>query len=539
MGELDSPDAWIIARSYIQDYGLISSQIDSFNRFVNPQGIEEIIKQTGPIDVTSDGTNNKLRYRIEFGKVTISRPTVTEKDGIKTRLMPKEARLRRLTYSAKLYVSITKVSYENGDCITETGRQTVNLNIGQIPIMVGSDRCNSKLFSTVENMGCIYDPGGYFIVNGNERTIVAQEKKATNKLLIFKKGPETFVAEVVSVSPHPTKPPITTYIRATLKKERMTIYVNLPFIRGDIPIFFLLRALGITTDKTLNILCTNSDAVYEKIIEPMLGDISGMSSDDCLEWVGRRINSTTVGIPGTKESRIENAKTILDREFFSHAAGACNNEKAILLGYCVRRLLAVITERETPHDRDHLDNKRLDVTGPLLSQVFRLLYRKLQKDIKDYIVKCINTGKNFNLIIGVRQDSITRGLKYCIATGLWNIGRGNYQKARTGVSQIKSVMNYVSSISHLKRCDTGAGKDGKSAKPRMLHGSQYGMNCPAETPEGQPCGLVKAQTILQYTSDEIPNESIYIINVLRRHPKIFIDIDESPSGMINLYMMRI
>ena len=159
-------------------------------------------------------------------------------------------------------------SYENGDCITETGRQTVNLNIGQIPIMVGSDRCNSKLFSTVKNMGCIYDPGGYFIVNGNERTIVAQERKASNKLLIFKKGPETFVAEVVSVSPHPTKPPITTYVRATLKKERMTIYVNLPFIRGDIPIFFLLRALGITTDKTLA-PCYN-DFFHIQILKEMI-----------------------------------------------------------------------------------------------------------------------------------------------------------------------------------------------------------------------------------------------------------------------------
>ena len=170
MEELNSKDAWIIARSFIQDYGLISSQIDSFNRFINPQGIEEIIKQTGPIDVQSDGTaGNKLRYRIEFGKVTLSRPTVTEKDGIKTRLMPKEAQLRRLTYSVKIYVSITKISYENGDCKTETGRQSVNLNIGQIPVMVGSERCNSNLFNTSQNRGCLRDPGGYFIINGNER----------------------------------------------------------------------------------------------------------------------------------------------------------------------------------------------------------------------------------------------------------------------------------------------------------------------------------------------------------------------------------
>ena len=366
-------------------------------------------------------------------------------------------------------------------------------------------------------------------------TIVAQERKATNKVLIFKKAAGNFVAEIVSVSPHPTKPPITTYIRAMWiqKKDRLNIYVNLPFIRGDIPAFLLMRALGICRDRVIVEMSTGSDPCYSEYVLYMLRDIcmyrgdssepQPMTQADCLDWIGRRINSSTMTTVCTKEKRIENAKTILAREFLSHTGSSCMRKKAILLGYAIKRLLTVIAGKEPPHDRDHLDNKRLDVTGPLLSQVFRLLYRKLQKDIRDYIIRCINTGKNFNLVVGVRQDSITRGLKYCIATGQWTIGKGNYQKPKTGVSQILNRMNPLSQISHSKRCDTGAGKDGKSVKPRMLHSSQFGMNCPAETPEGQPCGLVKAQSILQYTSDGVPNESI--INILRRHP-LFIDIGD-------------
>ena len=588
MEELNDHDSWNIAHSYFRDYGLIASQMDSYNRFINPQGIEEIIRQTGPIDVRSDPNNytatappcpgghrsqgraesldsqfcgtkrlreeagalggtkklyagedgegrKKLRYRIEFGKVTISRPTVSEKDGIKTRLMPKEARLRRLTYSSRIYVSITKISYESGDCETETSRQTVNLNIGQIPVMIGSDRCNSKLFTTDHNQECVFDPGGYFIVNGNERVLVSQERKATNKVLVFCRSNGTHVTEIVSVSPSPTKPPITTYIRTLWKKEKLCMHVNLPFIRGDIPVFLLMRALGVPNDRILVEYSTGEKVKYREMIPSMLSEANQFTLEGALDWIGRRISSSTVGSVSTRDKRIQNAKSILSREFFSHIGvteDSCK-KKAILLGYAVKRTLGVIAKDDPPHDRDHLDNKRLDVTGPLFSQIFRLLYRKLQKDIRDYIVRCINTGKNFNLVVGVRQDSITRGIKYCVSTGLWAIGRQNFQKSRCGVSQILNRMNVLATFSHLKRVDTGAGKDGKSSKPRQLHNSQFGMNCPAETPEGQPCGLVKAQSVMQYTSDSVPNQCI--INILLRYPSLFISISDERWKDIGMY----
>jgi DNA-directed RNA polymerase beta subunit len=39
---------------------------------------------------------------------------------------------------------------------------------------------------------------------------------------------------------------------------------------------------------------------------------------------------------------------------------------------------------------------------------------------------------------------------------------------------------------------------GKLAKPRQLHNSHWGMMCPAETPEGQACGLVKNLALMAY-----------------------------------------
>ena len=52
----------------------------------------------------------------------------------------------------------------------------------------------------------------------------------------------------------------------------------------------------------------------------------------------------------------------------------------------VNRLLLCALERKEPDDRDHFGKKRLDLAGPLLANLFRILFKKLTKDI--YIIIC-------------------------------------------------------------------------------------------------------------------------------------------------------
>ena len=44
-------------------------------------------------------------------------------------------------------------------------------------------------------------------------------------------------------------------------------------------------------------------------------------------------------------------------------------------------------------------------------------------------------------------------------------------------------MTYVSTLSHLRRVNTAIEKTGKLVQPRKLHPTQWGVICPAETPE--------------------------------------------------------
>jgi DNA-directed RNA polymerase II subunit RPB2 len=81
-------------------------------------------------------------------------------------------------------------------------------------------------------------------------------------------------------------------------------------------------------------------------------------------------------------------------------------------------------------------------------------------------------------------------------------------QAKAGVSQVLNRYTFASTLSHLRRCNTPIGRDGKIAKPRQLHNSHWGMVCPAETPEGQACGLVKNLALMAYISVGSPSAPI-------------------------------
>eukprot|EP00352_Strombidinopsis_acuminata_P008760 CAMPEP_0176362182 /NCGR_PEP_ID=MMETSP0126-20121128/18256_1 /TAXON_ID=141414 ORGANISM="Strombidinopsis acuminatum, Strain SPMC142" /NCGR_SAMPLE_ID=MMETSP0126 /ASSEMBLY_ACC=CAM_ASM_000229 /LENGTH=111 /DNA_ID=CAMNT_0017718011 /DNA_START=1311 /DNA_END=1646 /DNA_ORIENTATION=- len=99
----------------------------------------------------------------------------------------------------------------------------------------------------------------------------------------------------------------------------------------------------------------------------------------------------------------------------------------------------------------------------------------------------------------MKHESITRGLKSALATGNWGRDKqGQVQK--TGVSQVLNRLTFASSLSHLRRLNTPLSKQGKLTKPRQLHNSHWGMICPAETPEGSACGLVKNLTLMALVS---------------------------------------
>ncbi|KAH9748686.1 DNA-directed RNA polymerase II subunit 2 [Citrus sinensis] len=361
-------------------------------------------------------------------------------------------------------------------------------DFAEVPIMLRSSYCtlyqNSQKALT-ELGECPYDEGGYFIINGSEKVLIAQEKMSTNHVYVFKKrqpNKYAYVAEVCSMAESQNRPPSTIFVpmlsRTSAKggSSGQYIHATLPYIRTEIPIIILFRALGFTADEDiLEHICYDfQDTQMMELLRPSLEEAFFIQNQQVFSSM----------------NAVKYAKEILQKEMLPHVGTGdfCETKKAYYFGHIIHRLLLCALGRRAEDDRDHYGNKRLDLAGPLLGGLFRTLFRKLTGDVRSYVQKCVDNGKDVNLQFAIKAKTITGGLKYSLATGNW--GQGN----AAGVKLSNIRLHFVTFM----KIKFPPGREGKLAKPRQLHNSQWGMMCPAETPEGQACGLVKNLALMVY-----------------------------------------
>uniref|UniRef100_M4BF07 DNA-directed RNA polymerase subunit beta n=1 Tax=Hyaloperonospora arabidopsidis (strain Emoy2) TaxID=559515 RepID=M4BF07_HYAAE len=526
-------DAWAVISSYFEEKGLVRQQLDSFDEFIQ-NTMQELVDDSRSIRINPEPqyapgqakTNTDTIYNISFGQIYLSKPTMTEADGSTSVMFPHEARLRNLTYSAPLYVDVMCQKYQappSGPANLEDMEpydqvETPKEFIGMVPIMLRSQYCvlTHKTDKELTELNeCVYDQGGYFIINGSEKVLIAQERMSNNHVYCFRKNGASkysWVCETRSHVEHGVRPTSTMYVQMYQKgggKSAITgnqIRAVIPYIRQDIPVVIIFRALGFVADREiLEHICYDfSDAELMERFKSSLEEAFVIQEQEvALDFIGRRGSAINV----SKSDRIRYAQDILQKEMLPHVGVEDHNEtkKAYFLGYVVHKLLMCSLGRIGEDDRDHYGNKRLDLAGPLLGGLFRILFKKLTKDVKSFLQKCVDNGKDFNLTLAIRSRTITNGLRYSLATGNWGMQKS---ASKAGVSQVLNRLTYASSLSHLRRLNTPLGREGKQAQPRQLHNTHWGMICPAETPEGQAVGLVKNLALMAYISVGSPQAPI-------------------------------
>lgn len=453
---------------------------------------------------------------MKLDDIYISLPTITEQEREIRELYPHEARLRSLTYSVTIYIDIISKQYAlNDDNLYEEQDEPVTHKILPqcflcfLPIMVRSKNCRLRGKSDIDitKVGeCVYDQGGYFIINGSEKVIIAQERMSNNHVYVFKKQqPHKFdwVCEVRSHLATGARPTSTIFLQMYGKGpagsiDGHQIRTTLPYIRTDIPVVILFRALGYTMDRDIieHIVYDFQDYEMMERFRPSLEEAEPIKNQMLsLDYIGKRGSA----VNAEKHKRIQYARDILQKELLPHVGiqENCENKKAFFMGYIVHKILMCSLGRLHEDDRDHLGKKRLDLAGPLMSSLFRMLFKKLMKEATKMLQKSLNEGKEFNVVIAFKSKLLSDGLKYSLATGNWG---DKINAARAGVSQVLNRLTFASALSHLRRCNAPLAKEGKLAKPRMLHCTHWGMVCPAETPEGHTVGLIKNLALMAYIS---------------------------------------
>jgi len=533
---------------------IISHQIESFNQFIEVD-IPEIIHMSNPITsygspeiplagprsalATATGLSttaanalmgtssdaaaalgkkvqHEYEVTLEFEKISMRKPTIFENNGAIHPMMPNDARLRNLTYAAPLNVDVkvttTFIDHTRNSIRESNVRMFPNVHLGKIPVMVGSKYCllhDQKHVHPSRIGECSEDVGGYFIIQGGERAMISMERMSENRPFVFRNGrmaaKQMEMVEIKCIGPDNDQVPKSNTIKVVYhpKNQLITmIRATIPRIKTDIPVVILFRALGVLADRDIYelILGKEDENAYNPImIESMMEASSINTRDEALAWLGEYTNTWSV-----KSQKQSNVQDILSEELFPHIGGhEMRYEKACFLAHMIRKVLWTISKRIPTDDRDAYPNKRVDIPGFLLADLFRKTYNnRMVKDMKAALSKEIHGGSwkatgNWSEIVNINNiNKIIKStimdvcLKSSLATGNFGCGKiGGPNKI--GVSQVLNRMNYSAGISHLRRISTPIEKTGKLIAPRKQHNSQYSYICPCETPEGHGVGVVK------------------------------------------------
>ena len=538
---------WKIIKSYFRGSHLeklVRHQLESYNMFVNYQ-IQRTINMFNPVRIASEHNydeetgHNSLEIFITFSNFQIYRPQIHENNGATKLMFPHESRLRNFTYASPMTIDMNiKYVVRTGEKLenVQTSYKTISqVHIGKLPIMLKSSICVLTQYNYMNSNvtgECKYDTGGYFIINGSEKTVLGQERAAENRVYCFNISKNntkwTFMAEIKSVPDFKCISPKQINMMVSSKNNGFGhgIYMQIPRMKIPVPLLVVFRAMGIIPDKEicskiiLDIEDENNQEMLEFLKASLIDANNVLTQESAIEYITENVIYTPINMSqedGYKKKR-EFACDILNNDLFPHCRTKI--QKIFFMGYMANKLVRCSLRRIPLDDRDSYLNKRIDLTGTLLNNLFRNYFNKLVKDMQKQIIREINTGSwkssgdyinivnKTNIYKIIKSTTIENGIKRALSTGDFGI-KHSANNTKVGVAQVLSRLTYASSLSHSRRISTPIDKSGKLIPPRMLHNSSWGYLCPAETPEGQSVGVVKNLSYMTHITITSDSEPIY------------------------------
>jgi DNA-directed RNA polymerase II subunit RPB2 len=548
--------SWKIIDTYFTDNpnNLVAHHLESYNDFFS-NGIYRIFKENNPIrfiekqessDKKGEGEGERQRNecllylggkdgtKIYFGKPIIYDDDLNRKAHY---MYPNDARLRNMTYGTTIHydVDVDFIYYENGEK-KETSIILNKMFLGRFPIMIQSKLCilDGLAREARFNMGeCRNDYGGYFIIDGKEKVMVSQEKFANNMLYVRALKNDdlySYSSEIRSVSEDASKQIRTTAVKMVAPSASYTnnqLVVIVPNVKKPVPLFILMRALGIISDKDIIKTCLldlDKNKSFVDLFIPSVHDAHEIfNQETALNYIKTF----------TKRSTISGVMEILSDYFLPHIGELNFLEKAYFVGYMVYKLLRVYKKEEKPTDRDSFLYKRVELSGTLIYDLFREYFLIQKRDISLKIDKeyYYHRGKykeddsdsrkdkykekensstasnkykgNVDSFIGLIQLNFREFFKErVVESGFRKAFKGNWgsqaHTKRLGVVQDLNRLSWNTFISHLRKINLPLDASAKVVGPRHLNSSQWGFIDPVDTPDGGNIGLHKHMAISTY-----------------------------------------
>jgi DNA-directed RNA polymerase II subunit RPB2 len=521
---------------------LVQHHIDSFNDLVERR-IPLFIAASNPavnlvLPPMVGSPDTERAIRIYFENVGY-RPPLDERENV---LPPNVCRTENKTYALDIIADM-KVEYQ----LNETTKEEVifpKVLLGQMPLMLRSRYCHltamdlEQLYAQGEDY---HELGGYFVVDGSERVLLAQERLGNNLFYAGSRKVKTrqeeeqvggkteeasevieYYAGIRSVSEDGTRGPYSHYLVIPAARREISLeeatkrskhygssrirgmpVITLPGFKIPVPILSVLHLLGVNTDKDL----------YNTIFFGIPGPDRTVYDDLFLQLIfGHKPEGSDLEtlIVATKSRSQEEVFYNLQAMLFPNIEGtevaALYRRKSYALGYLLRLAMDNALGLKKPSDRDHFQFKRFDVSGDLCFQEFKRIYKemgktmKLEMDTRIHYEQKVYSGKGFTTLL--QTENLRRFWKnYVLLSDLSKSFKGKWG-GRDGVSQIMSRISVLGMVSMLRRSVLQMDASVKALGARRLHGSSFGFTCPSDVPDGRSVGMTKHFALLTTVSTQ-------------------------------------
>uniref|UniRef100_A0A0D9Z8N5 DNA-directed RNA polymerase subunit beta n=1 Tax=Oryza glumipatula TaxID=40148 RepID=A0A0D9Z8N5_9ORYZ len=448
-------DKFALLPAFLKVRGLVKEHIDSFNYFIT-KGIRNIVKANNRIEA-----RNNPSIFLRYNSVRVGVPSV-QVQYIAEKITPHFCRLTDRTYSAPVLADIEYTVGKQYEL-----KRKPNFIIGYLPIMLRSHACvlNGKDEAELARYGeCPLDPGGYFIVKGTEKVILIQEQLSKNRIIIDTDSKGRVIASVTS-STHEIKS------KTVIFMEKEKIYLQLNQFTKPIPIIVVMKAMGMESDQEVAQM-VGRDPRYGDLLYPSIQECAFeriYTQKQALQYMDDKVM-----YPGAGNQKEGRSKSILRDVFVAHVPVESGNfrPKCIYTAVMLRRMMDAILNADTFDDKDYVGNKRLELSGQLISLLFEDLFKTMNSNAVELMNKTSEKihSSPLDLSLHIKENIITHGLERAISTGNWDIKR--FRMHRKGVSQVLSRLSYMASLGYMTRITPQFEKTRKTSGPRALQPSQ-------------------------------------------------------------------
>ncbi|KAF2734046.1 beta and beta-prime subunits of DNA dependent RNA-polymerase [Polyplosphaeria fusca] len=494
-------DKWNLLPAFLKTKGLVKQHVDSYNYFVNV-GLKKIIQANKYVRCEADP-----KFRLEYTDIRVLPPNRVDEENFEhhiSTVTPNECRLRDMTYAAPVAVDI--VYTRNSQRIKRR-----NVKIGRLPVMLKSNLCvlqglNDREMASKDE--CPLDPGGYFVVRGQEKVILVQEQLNKNRVVV--ESAKGLIQASVTSSTHERR--TKTYV--IQKKGLMFLRHNT--LSEEIPIVIVLKALGILSDQEILSMVAGGDEAYQDsfmVNFEACGKEKIHTQEKALEYIGFRVKIMKKQAGYRARNYHLEAIEYLSSVMLPHVhvSGTKFRPKAIFVAFMARRVLMAMLDPKLVDDRDYVGNKRLELAGQMLALLFEDCFKRFNTEFSrsiNKVLKTQNRASEFDAFTHFNTNKfiITEGLQRAISTGNWTLKR--FKMERAGVTHVLSRLSYISALGMMTRISSQFEKTRKVSGPRALQPSQFGMLCVADTPEGEACGLVKNLALMTHITTEDDEVSV-------------------------------